>query len=77
MTPGLIPAPASICRPAIAVPVHSVGKIVATVSVVIPNYRVTDPELDRIGALLIRVAGEISERLGSDALPQNQTKPTD
>jgi len=57
---------------AIAVPVHSVGTIVATLSVVVPNYRVTDPELDRIGALLVRVAGEISERLGSDPPPNDK-----
>ena len=57
---------------AIAVPVHSVGKIIATLSVVVPNYRVTDPELDRIGSLLVRVAGEISERLGSDPPPNDK-----
>jgi urocanate hydratase len=51
---------------AIAVPVRSVGNIVATLSVVIPNYRVTDLELDRIGAILVRIAAGISERLGSE-----------
>jgi IclR family acetate operon transcriptional repressor len=53
---------------AIAVPVHAVGTIVATLSVVIPNYRVTGPELDRIGALLIRMSEDVSERLGTERL---------
>lgn len=54
---------------AIASPVRSEARIVAALSLVIPSYRLTGPETERYGHLLVSAAAEVSARLSRPAKP--------
>lgn len=55
---------------AIATPITAGGEIVAALSMVVPNYRLTDETARRFGALIADRAAKLSESLGSRPAPR-------
>ncbi len=54
----------------IASPVHSHTRVVAALSVVVPEFRATPDYLERVGTIVAEAADRLAVRLGVEPLPQ-------
>lgn len=59
---------------AVATPITAGGEIVAALSMVVPNYRLTAETAERFGALIADRAAELSESLGSRPAPLHRRR---